>query len=234
MTERDNMASARNEKGTVYFHVGEEVDENPEWASLDRERGVLTPDDRNYLIGEKELSDQAERNTRFRIRKRLKNSLFDFNILYDYLPSEDRKQVFEEVFDADPEQGGPTLPAIVGLLYLGLLDTHESPDEAENQLAMALGSSIRDIEKYQNEIFAEVSFNIRRREPDLKELRNKIIGGNATLDELSYYLTLGDGEKLAEEMPGDKVEVNMGSQSITMDFRFSEGEDEETNAPEEG
>jgi hypothetical protein len=49
--------------------------------SPDRDRGFLTTDDRDYLAGRKNLESGSERNTRRRIRNRVKNAIYDFKYL---------------------------------------------------------------------------------------------------------------------------------------------------------
>lgn len=59
-----------------------------------RPRGILTPDDREYLTGMKELTPQSERNTRARIRERLYHSILDFKLLWTHLDDRDLEMVF--------------------------------------------------------------------------------------------------------------------------------------------
>jgi len=73
----------------------------------DRDRGILTTDDRDYLIGRKDLAEDSERNTRLRIRKRTRNSFYDFDYLNEHLANKDITQlaigdgeVDENVFSA--------------------------------------------------------------------------------------------------------------------------------------
>jgi len=49
----------------------------------DRDRGILTQGDREYLAGESDIEpkSQSERNARSRIRKRVRNGLLDFQYL---------------------------------------------------------------------------------------------------------------------------------------------------------
>ena len=65
----------------------------------DRDRGILSPADREYLRGEREFaSAQAERNARARIRDRVFAATFDFELLVDALADRDRELVFEKRF----------------------------------------------------------------------------------------------------------------------------------------
>lgn len=73
----------------------------------DRERGVLTTDDRDYLSGRKNLQPDSERNARKRIRDRVRNSLYDFDYLTADFEDRDVTQLVadaegtnEQIFDA--------------------------------------------------------------------------------------------------------------------------------------
>lgn len=60
-----------------------------------RERGVLSPADREYLRGDKsELSEGSEYNTKRRIRNRVRNSLLDFTLLFEHLDESEREKIF--------------------------------------------------------------------------------------------------------------------------------------------
>jgi hypothetical protein len=72
-------------------------------AGLDRNRGVLTKDDRQYLLGRKNLNRDSERNARLRIRNRARNALYDFEYLATELASKDRTQLAVDDGIADEE-----------------------------------------------------------------------------------------------------------------------------------
>lgn len=73
----------------------------------DRDRGILSTDDRDYLLGRKNLTSGGERNTRRRIRDRVRNGLYDFDYLTRELEERDVTQIVtddgetnEQVFEA--------------------------------------------------------------------------------------------------------------------------------------
>lgn len=66
------------------------------WEETNRKRGILTKGDREYLLGQRELSGQDERNTRYRIRQRVAQGLLDIQLLADYFPLSDIKQIVEK------------------------------------------------------------------------------------------------------------------------------------------
>lgn len=59
----------------------------------DRERGILTSDDIDYLRGKVSKEGQNERRTRHRIRQRIQNAIVDFAIAFEYLEARDRIQI---------------------------------------------------------------------------------------------------------------------------------------------
>ncbi|MFB6199159.1 MAG: hypothetical protein ABEI52_13000 [Halobacteriaceae archaeon] len=70
---------------------GDDTDEP--WNKTDRARGFLTQTDREYLVDERELEGQQERNTRYRIRQRAIQGLLDVVFLHHHLSGEDRRQI---------------------------------------------------------------------------------------------------------------------------------------------
>ncbi|MXV61388.1 hypothetical protein GS429_04775 [Natronorubrum sp. JWXQ-INN-674] len=87
-------------------------------TNTDRERGVLSPADRAYLLGEREMShDQSKRNAEARIRRRIHAAALDFDLLLHTLPEKDRKQVFEQTATDEAFLDG--LRAMFAFVYLG-------------------------------------------------------------------------------------------------------------------
>ena len=87
-----------------------------------RERGVLSAADREYLRGERDLSSvQAERNARARIRNRVYDALLDFEVLVEHLPERDLDLVFEKrTAEGDGTEAFDALVSTVAFLYRGL------------------------------------------------------------------------------------------------------------------
>jgi hypothetical protein len=72
-------------------------------TSPDRDRGILTRDDRDYLTGRKNLTDGSERNARQRIRDRTRNALYDLEYLTAELDDRDVTQLV--VDNGEPDKG---------------------------------------------------------------------------------------------------------------------------------
>lgn len=65
---------------------------------IQRDRGILTEHDRRYLLDtlDEELSENAEYQKRYQIRKRIENAIQDFHIITNGLSAKDIDLLFEE------------------------------------------------------------------------------------------------------------------------------------------
>lgn len=107
----------------------EDADESPlKPRQIDRERGILTSHDRAYLLGEKELDDQDERNARYRIRQRTIQAIYDMHLISNFVSFDDMKQISDEV-----EEFGNTAPIRLAYNMIRaddrIADTFESFEE---------------------------------------------------------------------------------------------------------
>lgn len=103
-----------------------------------RPRGILSPADRQFLRGEKELSDSAERNARQRIRERVHASLADFELLWTFLSERD----LQLLFDPDSEEERRNLRSwshyAIAFIRLGLWTNQDPhPDRIADALEQA-------------------------------------------------------------------------------------------------
>lgn len=88
----------------------------------DRPRGILSPADRDLLLGEADMDhEQSRRNAEARIRQRVVDSIKDFDLLVHALKPKDRQQIFTKSVD-DPEfiDG---LTRMLSFAYLGLKES---------------------------------------------------------------------------------------------------------------
>ncbi len=117
-------------------------------ADADRPRGILTPSDRDFLLGRKtDYTDHSKKQKRNRIRRRVRNAVLDFSILFEYMEERDRNTVF----DPDDEERDAYTQGITDMLaflHLGTMGYHtpfkdmlsEGVGKAEQRLA---GSNYR-------------------------------------------------------------------------------------------
>ncbi|KTG11570.1 hypothetical protein AUR64_03470 [Haloprofundus marisrubri] len=91
--------------------------------SADRDRGILTPSDREYLLGRKtDYTDHSKKQKRNRIRRRLRNAILDFTILFEHLEARDR----ETLFDPDDARDAYTqgITDMLAFFHLGTMGYH--------------------------------------------------------------------------------------------------------------
>ncbi|WP_458188128.1 hypothetical protein [Haladaptatus sp. NG-WS-4] len=150
--------------------------------SADRDRGILTPSDREYLIGRKsDYTEHSKKQKRNRIRRRVRNAILDFTILFEHLEDRDRETVFNPDDEArDAYTQGIT--DMLAFLHLGTMGYYtpfkdmlaEGVNKAEQELA---GSDYRMV---------TVDFNV---DPV----------GRIDVDEVIDKLEFGDFEEITDE-----------------------------------
>lgn len=168
----------------------------PGHAGQDRPRGILSKADRQYLRGKKSYSsEQSERDARYRIRERIKNSILDFTLLINHLDDRDREQIFAsskpDVLSEETElneqhltnvvEGAMFLHGIedaITFFYLGLGDIHQSFEPVlEKSVENAEKKKGMDVEHVLVEI------EIQERNPDLTDLIERFESGEAVTEE---------------------------------------------------
>ncbi|ELZ96172.1 hypothetical protein [Haloferax sulfurifontis] len=111
--------------------------------AADRGRGILTPSDREFLLGRKtDYTDHSKKQKRNRIRRRLRNAILDFTILFESLEDRDRETVFNPDA-ADREAYTRGITDMLAFLHLGTMGYYtpfkdmlaEGVNKAEQELA---------------------------------------------------------------------------------------------------
>ncbi len=120
------------------------TDGDPSLAyAADRGRGILTPSDREFLLGRKtDYTEHSKKQKRNRIRRRLRNALLDFTILFEALEDRDRETVFNPDAE-DREAYTRGITDLLAFLHLGTMGYHtpfkdmlaEGVNKAEQELA---------------------------------------------------------------------------------------------------
>jgi hypothetical protein len=158
----------------------------------DRQRGILTTDDRDYLTGRKNLQPDSERNTRKRIRDRTRNAVYDFEYLTADLESRDVTQLVtdadepnDELFDAAED-----VIAFVFRMCAHAPDTGQSTDDRFRELLR------NGIEKGLDERHEVLDFNLDLQYGLPREQRERLLrkvreGEDLTLPELREALENG-------------------------------------------
>lgn len=173
----------------------------------DDERGILSPADREYLRGEREFSgDQAERNARARIRKRVFAATFDLELLVDALSDRDRELVFGKRFDEiDGVAAFDALVAAVAFYY-------RASDDAGLRFEDVLTEAINVAEAGQ-ERAATVDLDVTYHGLSADGLRRKLrTGEELSLTEIAYLQRSDEvsSNELARYLAEEPDEVNDG------------------------
>ncbi|SNZ06535.1 hypothetical protein SAMN06269185_1203 [Natronoarchaeum philippinense] len=127
-------------------------------TDIDRDRGILTPADRAYLLGEAEMShEQSKRNAEARIRDRIREGIVDFDLLVHSLDRRDRRQVFERATDEETFLDGIT--AMLSFAYIGL---KEQGVDFERALVPAIEGAERayGIDQQSANVTVDVEFDV--------------------------------------------------------------------------
>lgn len=112
-------------------------------ADSDRPRGILTPSDRDFLLGRKtDYTEHSKKQKRNRIRRRVSNAMLDFSILFEYLEERDRDTVFDPD-DEDREALTQGITDMLAFLHLGTMGYYtpfkdmlsQGVNKAEQELA---------------------------------------------------------------------------------------------------
>ena len=147
----------------------------------ERARGILSEADRAYLRGETDhASVQAERNARARIRDRLYESMFDFELLVEHLSERDRRLVFEKRFgEADGPEAFDALVSAVAVLYQATGDT-----DVDFETVLTEGINVAEATE---ERTATVDFEVTFQSLTAEQLRKKLERGESlSLTEIAF------------------------------------------------
>ncbi|MFC7071861.1 hypothetical protein ACFQJ7_10475 [Halovenus rubra] len=174
--------------------------------SDDRDRGILSPSDREYLHGEAEFSSvQAERNARARIRDRLYESTYDFELLVEQLADRDRGLVFEKRLGDEGKEAYDALVSALAFLYQGI---EETGIDFEDALAEAV-----NVAEAGNDRAATVDLDLTFHTLSADELLRKLRAGETlSLTEMAYLQQSDEVSQaeLARYFSGEEETVDDG------------------------
>ncbi|WP_232686578.1 hypothetical protein [Halobacterium zhouii] len=153
----------------------------------ERDRGVLSAADREYLRGDRELASvQAERNARARIRDRIYDALLDFEVLVEHLSERDLELVFEKrTAEADGTEAFDALVSAVAFLYRGLGRT-----DLDFETVLREGVNLAEAADDRG---ATVSLDVTHHALDADHLRQKLAEDESlSLTEIAYLYESDD------------------------------------------
>jgi hypothetical protein len=176
----------------------------------DRKRGLLTRDDRKFLIGETDTTGQAKYNTKYRIKQRVKRGLRDIAFI--------RRAGHQALFSSALEDltDDPKLARYVALYILeaGMILSQtqdqiygeQSSIPAEERLGMsdmlesALYYSYNRLPRAATVTNVDVSVDVDSTTHDLDQLEKRIVYNEVTEPELRTYLKIRGRDDLKKKL----------------------------------
>ncbi|MFP9192607.1 hypothetical protein [Natronosalvus vescus] len=168
-------------------------------TDVDRDRGFLTPADRAFLLGEREMShDQSRRNAEARIRQRVIDGILDFDLLLHTLSEKDRKQVF-----ADVHTDGAFLDALRAMVAFTYVGAREQGFAFEDVLVPAVRASEEAIAAKQDgaNVSVDVTFDVETTvEDSLEGIAGRLEAGDPVTPRQLFALVMqGDHDPTQHE-----------------------------------
>lgn len=170
----------------------------------DRDRGMLAPVDREFLLGEKEYEHrQSVHNRREKIRSRVRNTYLDFSLLFEQLSFSELAAIFGRrpqplMSFEDPElEAGirDTLAfSLEGSGGSSLLDEHRPPDTTAERLLY--------------DAFEQLAWKYRH---NLTDVRLEVESQRIPLEELLESLEAGEdlsNQQLAQLLIADPADLD--------------------------
>ena len=171
----------------------------------DRKRGILTKQDRKYLFEEVDVSGQNERNTRYRIRQRLYDSLIDTHILNKELSDEDLRKVLQK------EGISPSTIAsnLLRLAYRVVqISSKSTNDEFTRLLELAVQRQFEETEfstggLYEKSADVDATLNVREIEFNTSEIISTYLKHGGMDDWIRFDVYFREKTKKSEEIHFD-------------------------------
>lgn len=150
--------------------------------SADRGRGILTPSDREFLLERKtDYTEHSKKQKRNRIRRRIRNAILDFSIIFEHLEDRDR----ETIFNPDDDERDAYTQGITDLLAFLHLGTMGYYTPFKNMLAQGVNKAEQELAGSDYRM-VNVEFNV---DPV----------GQIDVDEVVDKLEFGDFEEVTDE-----------------------------------
>lgn len=185
-------------------------------SSIDRPRGILTPADREFLLGLKDYNHKQQySNRRKDIRERTANGLLDFSLLQYSLRDRDRKRIFQNPAEEAGVEEVQFQDSIQSMLYWTYLGLKEQQYDFEGLLVRAIEEAENDFaRKYLGEtVEISVNFDVDvSRSQGIDTLINQIESGGPVPANRLYDLL-----QLSKGVPIDIDDLN------TLRVRFKSG-----------
>lgn len=125
---------------------------------VDRDRGILTPSDRKFLLDEVDIKPESQRQVRQRIRERIKNSLRDYWFIRYGLSERDRKQIGDDLF-----QEGPLWQGYVDMISFYYILNRDRGAEMSSEIRNGVKSAEEQLSPDGDLIDVSIEYDIKRK-----------------------------------------------------------------------
>ncbi|WP_276254551.1 hypothetical protein [Halomontanus rarus] len=182
-------------------------------TDTDRERGLLSTADREYLLDEREMShEQSKRNAEARIRRRITDGIVDFDLLVHSLEPTDREQIFEQARTDEAFVDG--LTAMLAFAYIGL---KEQGIDFERVLVPAVRSAEEAyaVEQSSTNVTVDVGFDVETTvNTTLEGIDDRIAAGELVTPRELFSLVIEGGRDVANH---DRIRLRLAGDGSDRD-----------------
>ncbi|WP_157573496.1 hypothetical protein [Haloplanus natans] len=202
--------------------------EDVEWVAADRQRGILTTRDRRYIKDELEIDKQAERDLRYRIRQRIKQSIYDIEGISQLYDQDEIDTIFNNLGPSNVHLAKEICS--FGLrCCLAIANNTEGLSESdlfEAIISSAIKSSYRWSSK-ETVDSASVNIDFEIIEFSQPELKERILNGEASRAEFEKYRNHGSvGTLIAEAEERGLEEIRVDDMGIDAVYELDELKDQ--------
>ena len=167
-----------------------------------RKPGLLTYDDREYLLGEKDMEDVSEAQLRQRLRDRIRNGLLDFGLLLYLLEERDMNTIGSSIQGSRRKVGNSEMyrgsEYTIGFIYY-LIAEHSSAsfedvlEDAVEEAGVRRSEAVTEGQYRYPEATANVDVTWRTTEADPEKSLEKLRDGEYLNDhEIAALIRDGD------------------------------------------
>lgn len=190
-----------------------DLDDFKPTASPDRPRGILTKKDRKLLSGREQYENKQQvRDARYRMRKRIKESLLDIKQVQKYYPKAEYEKILNSLADEYGDyavrwviescvQMSVTLAKIgVDSGYFGPREETDLEDVLKGEIHDAIMNAERKVHTEESVLDVNVNIDITRTGFDEEEVLFDLLYEEPSMSQVMSYLQHGDLQKLQRQL----------------------------------
>ncbi|WP_254763378.1 hypothetical protein [Natrinema marinum] len=191
---------------------------NKDNGSNRRNTGILTARDEEVLSGDSDLTRSAERDAKYRIREKVKQSFEDLSFVFDNIGEKDRELIFDDLLKQEVDHIATTL----ALIYMGIEDSSVDRKNPDELFMESLGVSYYLCTNERGELYnVDLNIDVERTKPDEERLFRKIKRGDGTYADFVHLHTMGSVETLYEYVIEEDTVVSISMLGSETDYEIT-------------